>query len=252
MHKYHNAYTFSEFQSTPSVGRATGYLFFTKNDINNFNPRPPWGGRPTRIKIKRMFAPFQSTPSVGRATDGEKSTEKDGQLISIHALRGEGDSVMICSSSRFADFNPRPPWGGRQLPSQRIQLLPHFNPRPPWGGRPARSVYRTALPPFQSTPSVGRATDLNINIKAKVIISIHALRGEGDRVLGARRHIGLLISIHALRGEGDVKIYYKDSSTGSISIHALRGEGDRLSLHTITLSRISIHALRGEGDVVRA
>ena len=56
------------FQSTPSVGRAT-----REN---------------RRISI---YIVFQSTPSVGRAT-----IELDGQLrdkdISIHALRGEGDT----------------------------------------------------------------------------------------------------------------------------------------------------------------
>ena len=36
------------------------------------------------------------------------------------------------------------------------------------------------------------------------LISIHALREEGDLVLGRQRH-GKLISIHALREEGDCK-----------------------------------------------
>ncbi len=34
---------------------------------------------------------------------------------------------------------------------------------------------------FQSTPSVGRATDVLTSITAPQGISIHALRGEGDR-----------------------------------------------------------------------
>ena len=33
---------------------------------------------------------------------------------------------------------------------------------------------------FQSTPSVGRATTITIDIITIAIISIHALRGEGD------------------------------------------------------------------------
>ena len=39
------------------------------------------------------------------------------------------------------------------------------------------------------------------------------------------KHVDIVISIHALRGEGDhgfVKLYNKQK----ISIHALRGEGD--------------------------
>ena len=33
------------FQSTPSVGRATAVDAEQSAEIQNFNPRPPWGGR---------------------------------------------------------------------------------------------------------------------------------------------------------------------------------------------------------------
>ena len=55
---------------------------------------------------------------------------------------------------------------------------------------------------FQSTPSVGRAT---INLRARAacgVISIHALRGEGD-IINTNTNETVYISIHALRGEGD-------------------------------------------------
>ncbi len=78
------------FQSTPSVGRAT-FLKMVKDEFdgisihalrgegdmlmcllqrrhNNFNPRPPWGGRPYVSSQPQGLLPFQSTPSVGRAT----------------------------------------------------------------------------------------------------------------------------------------------------------------------------------------
>ena len=102
--------------------------------------------------------------------------------ISIHALRGEGDdgytdyikdstafqstpsvgrATLIVSQFLFisSDFNPRPPWGGRQLIFAAVGVEHNFNPRPPWGGRPS-SPGRTLLTTsgFQSTPSVGRAT----------------------------------------------------------------------------------------------
>ena len=78
-------------------------------------------------------------------------------------------------------------------------------------------------------------------------ISIHALRGEGDkysivgylpeldfnprppwggrRVQSVRRLVKIKISIHALRGEGDPDSCYQ-ATVIQISIHALRGEGD--------------------------
>ena len=102
------------FQSTPSVGRATGYKPVSNliNGISihalrgegdglvryclalerHFNPRPPWGGRPSRHTIfLPCFATFQSTPSVGRATAAGKAPIPADYNISIHALRGEGD-----------------------------------------------------------------------------------------------------------------------------------------------------------------
>ena len=148
-----------------------------------FNPRPPWGGRQTRKASRVKRNRFQSTPSVGRATleDYEYSVWKrfisihalrgegdyvyaaichTGNKISIHALRGEGDTAGFISQTSRSHFNPRPPWGGRQIDykdlghysiisihalrgegdcatkTSRLSMQLDFNPRPPWGGRP--------------------------------------------------------------------------------------------------------------------
>ena len=102
-------------------------------------------------------------------------------LISIHALRGEGD-LDFCHCSRPAyNFNPRPPWGGRlRLRCRDRRRIDHFNPRPPWGGRRERRVLHINRLRFQSTPSVGRATLPIYRGLHRGRISIHALRGEGD------------------------------------------------------------------------
>ena len=83
------------------------------------------------------------------------------------------------------------------------------------------------LPPmmiFLSTPSARRATALAGVLVGAVLISIHALREEGD--------------------------YFRFWSRpdGSISIHALREEGDAQHPDTALSPKISIHALREEGD----
>ena len=58
-----------------------------------------------------------------------------------------------------------------------------------------------------------------------------------------------IISIHALRVEGDRHTKYDESSGCWISIHALRVEGDGRTCHVfVAQSMISIHALRVEGD----
>ena len=62
---------------------------------------------------------------------------------------------------------------------------------------------RKLLFTFQSTPSVGRATQYEENSAAYWLISIHALRGEGDHFHNCFGGTFACISIHALRGEGD-------------------------------------------------
>ena len=61
-----------------------------------------------------------------------------------------------------------------------------------------------------------------------------------------------LISIHALREEGDGGPGLAPGPGRVISIHALREEGDRKMPKNLGVARISIHALREEGDVVNA
>ena len=103
------------------------------------------------------------------------------------------------------------------------------------------------------------------------VISIHALREEGDQVVqsaSTRRRLFLStpsarratrplpallpsgrISIHALREEGDAGELVAGADE-SISIHALREEGDALPCGCRQCSPISIHALREEGDAL--
>ena len=79
----------SQFQSTPSARRATG--------------------------SRKGSAPeqeFQSTPSARRAT-AHSSKEDEIMVISIHALREEGDGPHQPPPRPVQDFNPRPPRGGR-------------------------------------------------------------------------------------------------------------------------------------------
>ena len=58
----------------------------------------------------------------------------------------------------------------------------------------------------------------------------------------------MLISIHALREEGDQLFIATAELVSVISIHALREEGDALQEYYPPILIISIHALREEGD----
>ena len=147
----------------------------------NFNPRPPRGGRlPIRCSMSSRI------------------------VISIHALREEGDQAERAWAVPSRYFNPRPPRGGRPEVKDREEFghwisihalreegdVPpsghrrpdcDFNPRPPRGGRPLRPSWWAA----------GQR------------ISIHALREEGDGLTLAVSFGHCQISIHALREEGD-------------------------------------------------
>ena len=135
-------------------------------EIGNFYPRPPRGGRPAVAGIPRQVC----------------------EQISIHALREEGDSYAYRWTSGPQHFYPRPPRGGR--PSRQIPTISapdNFYPRPPRGGRPSSQLVGTMLPKFLSTPSARRATQRFFRPMRRLLISIHALREEGDKQRPVRR-----------------------------------------------------------------
>ena len=82
------------------------------------------------------------------------------------------------------------------------------------------------------------------------MISIHALREEGDcRAAKGQRNIHV-ISIHALREEGDGRKRYGTVGTDS-NFYPRPPRGGRLQNIMLRAGQIwiSIHALREEGDV---
>ena len=80
-------------------------------------------------------------------------------VISIHALRVEGDRGRRVSDPACRYFYPRPPGGGRPTCHIITSPLNNFYPRPPGGGRLSiiSSIF-PSLSAFLSTPSGWRAT----------------------------------------------------------------------------------------------
>ena len=102
--------------------------------------------------------------------------------ISIHALREEGDS----------GWKPRPP------------LRCNFYPRPPRGGRPPAGVLARWSIRFLSTPSARRATARATSTQhPQVHFYPRPPRGGRHPNTGNKIYDGV-ISIHALREEGDL------------------------------------------------
>ena len=191
------------FLSTPSARRATAALVPICGMRRNFYPRPPRGGRPA--KARKVF---------------------QGHTLSIHALREEGDPGVRHCPPGDADFYPRPPRGGRRNPqqgdtiskpisihalreegdcgvSELVRRAGNFYPRPPRGGRRSKKYSASGTWQFLSTPSARRATSGPLNLVTHDLISIHALREEGDHRVISKDLVAVPISIHALREEGD-------------------------------------------------
>ena len=107
---------------------------------------------------------FLSTPSARRATPVVQIPFVV-LIISIHALREEGDRWRSSSKSGRSDFYPRPPRGGRPWEVLNRRSVFDFYPRPPRGGRRVARAVRAVI----------------------VDISIHALREEGDSICAVSR-----------------------------------------------------------------
>ena len=129
--------------------------------------------------------------------------------ISIHALREEGDALRTPTTATTSDFNPRPPRGGRRLvgidQSGHIEISIHALREE--GDQPVlQSIWNTLR--FQSTPSARRAT------LCRCFVQLSAgFQSTPSARRATCRSTGLIsasvISIHALREEGDLKFLHR-------------------------------------------
>ena len=190
-----------EFLSTPSARRATAYGTALTAITGYFYPRPPRGGRLCSSWASTRNRDFYPRPPRGGRLKPVLRASRVA-VISIHALREEGDWTLATQPPKSSNFYPRPPRGGR----------------------PSLST-PTSSPEQISIHALREEGDEEIPYsKFTVKISIHALREEGDVSTGVQYNMQM-ISIHALREEGDVVSSTKTVQS-SISIHALREEGD--------------------------
>ena len=219
--------------------------------IPNFYPRPPRGGRQSRSYGKYRASRFLSTPSARRATCG-----------------------LIGPRGPSSHFYPRPPRGGRHsqkqtdfacnvflsTPSARratdelvFEALtkPYFYPRPPRGGRLGsfRSVTRIRFDFYPRPPRGGRLIQWMFAQSSVMVISIHALREEGDSLKSFFWTILTNFYPRPPRGGRHFAVPRRIGAFG-ISIHALREEGDKNGRRCRGGKKISIHALREEGDFI--
>ena len=226
-------------------------VFSTNLAFLDFYPRPPRGGRRLWDRLRQLRI-----------------------IISIHALREEGDFDALAAKLAALEFLSTP--SARRATST------------------ATSLRRCSL--FLSTPSARRATKMVFSTNL-AFLDFYPRPPRGGRLTMIKKRTSILnISIHALREEGDhshrrccragLGYFYPRPPRGGrpihvasawasdeISIHALREEGDppgdschacptqyfyprpprggrpALWVSTVDTGSISIHALREEGDM---
>ena len=144
------------------MGRETKDVPRDKIVSRDFNPLPPWGGRPSLQQLVIcQDTLFQSTPSVGRETTGG-TIYNALHSISIHSLRGEGDIQIANSTHKLIVFQSTPSVGRETAYlNDLVVVQPQFQSTPSVGREtrpPALSRHGVAV--FQSTPSVGRETGI--------------------------------------------------------------------------------------------
>ena len=101
----------------------------------------------------------------------------------MYALREEGDKAVYKLVFRGGNFYPRPPRGGRLVSGHAEKVCKRFLSTPSARRATLCSLLYTFSRTFLSTPSARRATDTHVMLFPVHVISIHALREEGD---GAR------------------------------------------------------------------
>ena len=175
--------------------------------------------------------------------------DHDKNRISIHALREEGDHApgLHCPGSRY--FYPRPPRGGRRLPSGQkyFYLSISIHALREEGDFSTISIEFGSVI-FLSTPSARRATFWQITPERALpfLSTPSARRATGSILRGTGPATGFLSTPSARRATQELahhggcpKYFYPrpprggrpgsceiDGLTPEISIHALREEGD--------------------------
>ena len=191
------------FQLTPSARRATGNhlicVILTHISTHALHGEgEPAGGVP-----RAPPSAFQSAISARRTT-GIAVGIGDGEVVSTHALREESDFCLFEIFTQRFQFQSTPSarraTGQAQDPGTRQAIsirnlhmegdyrqadclrrgIHDFNPRSPWGERHGSFALFVTSTLFQSTLSARRATASVGVHRVHQLISIHALREEGD------------------------------------------------------------------------
>ena len=170
---------------------------------SNFYPRPPRGGRLFRgiVRGGRWLISIHALREEGDRRNMDDPRRVDH--ISIHALREEGDQHKLSTGNgRHISIHALREEGDKGGHTENTGPS-DFYPRPPRGGRPCLPGKNTFTFQFLSTPSARRATP---TAWWPLLPGTHFYPRppRGGRLCNAWSHgVAIGISIHALREEGD-------------------------------------------------
>ena len=190
------------FLSTPSARRATGRdaLVALCFEISIHALREEGDG--IRQPFICVYVRFLSTPSARRATCPRGWLQSACAFLSTPSARRATRVILVSVS--WDDLFLSTPSARRATPPlpPRCRTWKNFYPRPPRGGRPQTATILGTLIEFLSTPSARRATRAREMLLSKnLFLSTPSARRA--TCFGSNHPNLLLISIHALREEGD-------------------------------------------------
>ena len=123
------------FQSTRPIRGATALPNMRPSAPRYFNPRAPYGARRSTTHRRTLQSRFQSTRPIRGATNRYAVHQRrHKQFQSTRPIRGATSTTRPGRSWR-TDFNPRAPYGARQVINHMAAAKADFNPRAPYGAR---------------------------------------------------------------------------------------------------------------------
>ena len=134
----------------------------------NFNPRSPYGERPTSSTKRTELGDFNPRSPYGERLMDRGPLRRAYKFQSTLPLRG-ATFALCCFSFKFADFNPRSPYGERLMCNRS----------------------NGTLDIFQSTLPLRGATGVAPKVKPGDAISIHAPLTGSDSALSEYRRVML-------------------------------------------------------------
>ena len=178
-------------------------------------------------------------------------TTAKSKKISIHALRVEGDLFHIHADLAQLVFLSTPSgWRATNEETKEYRKIMDFYPRPPGGGRLLTRSALSVPAVFLSTPSGWRATRRPARFPRR-LSNFYPRPPGGGRLLKIFCFCLDFYFYPRPPGGGRLSHSMFPITAETISIHALRVEGDTNTTNNLNKKfNISIHALRVEGDAI--